>query len=58
MADIRKRQGKKGVTYQVRYPNKSTKSGFSFATFKTMKEARAFTENSTEWSSSPQSTVI
>jgi integrase len=45
MADIRKRQGKKGVTYQVRYPNKSVKSGYSFATFKTMKEARAFTEN-------------
>lgn len=49
MADIRKRQGKKGVTYQVRYPDETAKSGYSFATFKTMKEARAFTENSTEW---------
>jgi len=36
MADIRKREGKKGVTYQVRYPNSATKSGYSFATFKTM----------------------
>lgn len=49
MADIRKREGKKGVTYQVRYPSHSTKSGYAFATFKTMKEARAFAENSTEW---------
>tara|TARA_R110000787_G_scaffold65861_6_gene148101 strand:- start:17570 stop:18775 length:1206 start_codon:yes stop_codon:yes gene_type:complete len=49
MADIRKRQGKKGVTYQVRYPDETSKSGYSFATFKTMKEARVFTENSTEW---------
>jgi len=49
MADIRKRQGKKGVTYQVRYPDKSSKSGYSFATFKAMKEARAFSENSSEW---------
>ncbi|MBL4712108.1 MAG: site-specific integrase [Gammaproteobacteria bacterium] len=52
MADIRKRQGKKGVTYQVRYTDKSSKTGYSFATFKTMKEARAFSENSTEWKAS------
>lgn len=49
MADIRKRTGKKGVTYQVRYPNKATKSGYSFATFKTRKEALAFTHNSGDW---------
>ncbi|MCU7859820.1 MAG: site-specific integrase [Candidatus Thiodiazotropha sp. (ex Lucinoma kastoroae)] len=45
MADIRKRMGAKGATYQVRYPSSGTKSGYSFATFNTMKEARAFTEN-------------
>jgi len=49
MADIRKRQGKKGVTYQVRYQDETAEKGYSFATFKTMKEARAFAENSTEW---------
>ncbi|GEC36459.1 integrase [Sinorhizobium meliloti] len=45
MADIRKRVGKNGITYQVRYSSKSTKSGRAFASFKTLKEARAFTEN-------------
>lgn len=49
MADIRKRTGKKGVTYQVRYPSTATKSGYSFATFKTRKEALAFTHNSSDW---------
>lgn len=46
MADIRKRVGSKGTTYQVRYPSKSTKSGYSYATFDTLKEARAFREDS------------
>jgi hypothetical protein len=45
MADIRKRKGKKGTTYQVRYPSKSAATGYAFATFATLKEARAFTEN-------------
>lgn len=45
MADIRKRPGKKGPTYQVRYPSKKTKSGYAYATFNTMKEARAFLES-------------
>ncbi|PQO21996.1 site-specific integrase [Rhodobacteraceae bacterium WD3A24] len=45
MADIRKRVGKKGTTYQVRYPSKSTKSGYAFRTFNTLKEAREFTQN-------------
>lgn len=45
MADIRKRTGKKGPTYQVRYADAASPSGYAFATFKTMKEARAFTEN-------------
>lgn len=45
MSDIRKRVGRKGTTYQVRYPSKSTKSGYAYATFNTMKEARTFTEN-------------
>jgi len=45
MADIRKRVGKKGTNYQVRYPSKTTKSGYAFRTFDTLKEARIFTEN-------------
>lgn len=44
MSDIRKRVGKKGTTYQVRYPDKTSKSGHSYATFNTMKAARAFVE--------------
>jgi integrase len=46
MSDIRKRVGRKGTTYQVRYPSKSTKSGYAYATFDTLKEARAFREDS------------
>ena len=45
MSDIRKREGAKGVTYQVRYPNPATKSGYAYKTFRTMKEARAFRES-------------
>lgn len=45
MADIRKRVGKKGTTYQVRYPSKSTQSGYAFKSFATLKEARSFVEN-------------
>lgn len=45
MADIRKRKGSKGTTYQVRYPSKKVKSGYAYATFETLKEARAFSEN-------------
>lgn len=45
MADIRKRVGKKGTTYQVRYPNKTTKSGYAYKVFDTLKEARLFVES-------------
>jgi integrase len=45
MADIRKRTGSKGTTYQVRYPSKATKSGYGFKTFLTLKEARAFCDS-------------
>lgn len=45
MADIRKRTGTKGTTYQVRYPDPNAKSGYSYATFNTRKEALAFREN-------------
>jgi integrase len=46
MSDIRKRNGSKGITYQVRYPDKAVKSGFAYKTFLTLKEAREFRENS------------
>lgn len=46
MADIRRRNGSKGLTYQVRYPNKASETGYSYKTFLTMKEAREFRENS------------
>lgn len=45
MSDIRKRVGKKGTTYQVRYPSKATKSGYAYATFETLKAARDFIES-------------
>ena len=45
MSDIRKRVGRKGVTYQVRYPSNATKSGYAYATFDTRKEALAFVES-------------
>lgn len=44
MSDIRKRVGAKGTNYQVRYPSNSTKSGYAYKSFKTLKEARAFVE--------------
>jgi integrase len=46
MSDIRKRTGKNGTTYQVRYPTTKTKSGYAYATFATRKEALDFRENS------------
>ena len=30
MADIRKRNGRKGITYQVRYPSKAAKTGYAY----------------------------
>ena len=45
MSDIRKRQGKKGTTYTVRYADKSSKSGYAYESFRTLKEAREFREN-------------
>lgn len=45
MSDIRKRSGKSGTTYQVRYPSRATKSGYAYKTFDTLKEARAFRED-------------
>jgi integrase len=46
MSDIRKRVGRKGTTYQVRYPSKASKTGYAYKTFATLKEARAFREDS------------
>ena len=45
MSDIRKRIGRKGTTYQVRYPSKAAKSGYAYETFLTRKEALAFRED-------------
>jgi integrase len=45
LSDIRKRVGAKGTTYQVRYPSKTSKSGYAYATFDTRKEALAFRDN-------------
>ena len=45
MTDVRKRAGAKGVTYQVRYPTKGTKSGYAYKTFETLKEARHFSQH-------------
>ncbi|KQZ26505.1 integrase [Mesorhizobium sp. Root552] len=58
MADIRKRTGKKGTNYQVRYPSSNTSSGYAFATFSTLKEARAFTENLGSLKSVPGGTLV
>ncbi|MBN9147765.1 MAG: tyrosine-type recombinase/integrase [Nitrobacter sp.] len=46
MSDIRKRTGARGTTYQVRYPNKSSNSGYAYATFNTRKEAIEFRDGS------------
>jgi integrase len=43
MADIRKRSGKTGPTYQVRY--KASDNKFVFKTFKRRKDARAYVES-------------
>tara|TARA_R110002049_G_scaffold308839_2_gene514428 strand:- start:19278 stop:20477 length:1200 start_codon:yes stop_codon:yes gene_type:complete len=42
MSDIRKRTGKTGTTYQVRYPSNATSSGYAFKSFRTVKAARHF----------------
>jgi hypothetical protein len=58
MADIRKRKGPKGVKYQVRYPTSETKSGYTYASFDTLKEARAFSENLGSLPKRPSAGVI
>jgi integrase len=45
MSDIRKKTGKKGATYQVRYLNGAASHGYSYKSFATRKEAVAFLEN-------------
>jgi hypothetical protein len=45
MSDIRKRTGKNGTTYQVRYASTAAKSGYAYATFETLKAAREFVES-------------
>jgi integrase len=46
MSDIRKRVGRKGTTYQVRYPSKASKTGYAYKTFATRKDALAFRDDS------------
>lgn len=45
MSDIRKRTGKSGTTYQVRYSSRGSATGYAYKTFETLKEARAFRED-------------
>ncbi len=49
MSDIRKRTGKKGVTYQVRYADGTSSTGYSYASFRTLKEAKAYLHDSQNW---------
>jgi integrase len=58
MADVRKRKGPKGVKYQIRYPTSETKSGYTYASFDTLKEARAFSENLGSLPKRPSAGVI
>src|SRR5690348_3430103 len=44
MADIRKRIGKKGTTYLVRYASKTRKCGYEHKSFDTLKAARQFVD--------------
>ena len=46
MSDIRKRNGSKGISYQVRYASMAAKSGYAYKSFETLKEARTFLEDS------------
>jgi len=50
--------GRKGTTYQVRYPSRTAKTGYEYATFDTLKEARAFTENLGSYKSVPGGQAI
>jgi integrase len=45
MSDIRKRTGKKGTTYQVRYSDRTSDTGYSYKSFETRKEALAFRDD-------------
>jgi len=45
MSDIRRRQGKKGPTYQLRVPSPGSPKGYAYKTFDTRKEAQAFLES-------------
>ena len=51
--------GSKGTTYQVRYASKAAKGGYAYATFDTLKEARAFLESGeTKKHKAPRSSEI
>lgn len=52
MSDIRKRNGSKGITWQVRYADRASATGYAYKTFTSLKEARQFRENSAARSTS------
>ena len=58
MSDIRKKTGKKGVTYQVRYQDSGSPNGYSYKSFETRKEALAFRDSPKESSFNPKSLSI
>lgn len=53
MADIRKRNGKNGTTYQVRFPSSASASGYAYKSFKTRQEALAYRDSSLKSAASP-----
>ena len=58
MASIKTRTGKNGSkTYEVRYTDKSKKSGYSYKNFKKKKEAREFCQNAEKWTQKSCSSV-
>ena len=58
MASIKTRTGKNGnKTYEVRYTDKSKKSGYSYKNFKKKKEAREFCQNAEKWTQKTNSNI-
>ncbi len=58
MSDIRTRTGAKGTTYQVRFPDKGSRTGYSYRTFSRKQDARAFTQNMAAIRTAPSGTKL